>query len=123
MVRPFQPEDIKQINSWYGARGIPPIDKHLFPDVGYIEPGVAAGFLYQTDSSLCFIDGYVANPAAPKASRGEAFDAITISIVRTAKDHGFRQILAYTEHPEIKKRCERSLFNLKGRYDLYVRDI
>lgn len=121
--RPVEIKDHNTINLWQNAHGLARLEEHLFPSVGYIVENVAAGFLYQTDSSLCFIDGYISNPASDKAERREAFDQITDNVIRTARDHGFRNILAYTQHPEIMKRCVRYQFAPKGVYSLYSREL
>lgn len=121
--RPVERTDHEKINSWNNARCLPFIAEHMFPDVGYVVDDIAAGFLYQTDSSLCFIDGYISNPASDKAERKEAFDLITDNIIRAAKDHGFLSILAYTQHPEIMKRCVRYHFTPKGVYSLFTREL
>lgn len=121
--RPVEVEDRDTINAWYAMRGLPELHEHLFPDVGYIVPGVGAGFIYQTDSSLCFIEGYISNPSSTKAQRKESFDHITNALIRAAKEHGFRSILAYTQNEEIAKRCERFQFQRKGDYTLYARGI
>lgn len=121
--RPVEIEDREVINFWYGLRGMNWLHEHLFPDVGYIVPGIGAGFIYQTDSSLCFIEGYISNPKSTKEERKEAFDAITISLIHAAKDHGFQTMLAYTHHEEIAKRCERFQFQRKGDYALYKREL
>lgn len=122
MVR-FSPENIPEINAWYCLRGMEPLNKHLFPDVGFIVSGVCAGFIYQTDSALCFLDGYVSNPDTTKEQRKEAFDKITTALILTAKDHGFTSILAYIKNPEIAKRCERFGFGLRGTYNLFVKGV
>lgn len=121
--RPFDEVDMEEVNGWYCSRGMRPLSYHMFPDVGYIVPGIGAGFLYQTDSSLCFIDGYISSPVSTREERREAFDLITNAIIRTAKDHGFQQILAYTRNHGVKERCERFHFQLRGQYDLYVKEI
>lgn len=121
--RPVEHEDRETINAWYAMRGFHPIGEHLFPDVGYIVPGIGAGFIYQTDSSLCFIEGYISNPTSTKAERKEAFDAITVSLIHAAKDHGFTSMLAYTKHEEIAKRCDRFQFQRQGDYTLYRRSL
>jgi len=122
MVR-FSEEHIPEINSWYCQRGMETLSKHLFPDVGFIVRGVGAGFIYQTDSSLCFLDGYISNPESTKEHRKDSFDKITHALILTAKDHGFRSILAYTQNPEISKRCERFGFGLRGTYNLFVKGV
>ena len=115
--------DLPVIDKWYLSRGMLPPEKHLYPEIGFIVDNVGAGFIYQTDSALCFFDGYISSPASTKDERKEAFDKITLALVRTAKDHGFRQILAYTKNPGTKRMCDRFNFELKGEYSLYVRGI
>ena len=94
----FTKDHIPAINSWYGLRAMPSVPENLFPDIGFIVPGIGCGFLYKTDSALCFLDGYMANPNTTKEERKDAFYAITRYLMRDAKDHGFTQILAYTKH-------------------------
>lgn len=122
-MRRFTKKDIPTINAWYQARKLPPLHPELYPDIGYIVENVAAGFIYQTDSVLCFIEGYIANPQTSKEERKAAFDEITTALIRTAKDHGFKSILAYSQLEEIRKRCERYDFKFKGHYALYVKEI
>jgi hypothetical protein len=116
-------EDYPTINKWYLARGMMPLSEHLYPDIGFIVENIGAGFLYQTDSALCFIDGYISSPSSDKEERRVAFDKITTAIVRTAKDHGFRSILAYTKNQGVKGMCDRFNFQFKGEYTLYVKEI
>lgn len=121
--RPVEQADRREINAWYAMRGMPSLEECLFPDVGYIVPGIGAGFIYQTDSSLCFIEGYISSPKTTKEERKDAFDYITNALIRAAKEHGFRSILAYTQNSEIAKRCKRFQFEHKGDYSLYVRGV
>lgn len=121
--RPVTPKDYDVINAWYRGHHMPPLCEHLFPDVGYVVDGIGAGFIYQTDSSLCFIEGYISNPDSGKDDRKEAFDQITNCLIRVAKDFGFKAVLAYTQHPEIAKRCERFHFQYKGTYNLFLKGL
>lgn len=122
-MRRFILEDIPTVNAWYLSRGMFPLNEHMFPDVGFIVENVGAGFLYQTDSSLCFMDGYISSPATTRDERAAAFEKISQALIRTAKDHGFKEILAYTKNPGVKKMCDRFTFELKGQYDLYVKEV
>lgn len=115
--------DFGVINKWFGLRGEPNIPKGYFPDVGFIAENVGAGFLYQTDSTLCFIDGYISNPASTKAEREDAFEWITRSLLLTAKEHKFTMVLAYSQNPAVKKWCDKFNFELKGEYRLYAREV
>lgn len=122
-MRRFIVEDIAQVNSWYRARAMPTVSEHLFPDIGMIVDGIGAGFIYQTDSSMCFLDGYISNPETTREERAEAFDKISHALILTAKEYGFSQILAYTKNSEIRKRCERFGFTARGEHTLYVKGI
>lgn len=122
-MRRVTKDDIQTINSWYAIRGMQTLGEHLFPDIGFIVDNVGAGFIYQTDSSLCFLDGYVSNPGSTKDQRKTAFDSISNALILTAKAHGFSQILAYTKNSEIRKRCERFQFMLRGDYTLYCKEL
>jgi hypothetical protein len=121
--RKFESKDLSIINCWYRERGSAQLTEDAIPSLGFIVDDIGAGFIYQTDSCLCFIEGYVANPATSKEDRKEAFDIITANLIMAAKEAGYTKILAFTEHPEIKKRCLRYDFKHKGVYDLYVREV
>lgn len=121
--RKYSISDIKTLNEWYAAHRLDVPEEDMFPEIGYLVPEIGCGFIYQTDSSLCFIDGYISNPESTGDERRDAFDIITQNLLIAAKEAGFRAILAYTENMQIKKRCERYDFNKKGTYDLYVRGI
>src|SRR5712692_7696099 len=61
-MRRYESSDLAEMNEWYARRGMAPMDPAHLPTIGYIEPGVAAGFMYVTDSKLVFLENYVANP-------------------------------------------------------------
>jgi hypothetical protein len=122
-MRLFEEKDIETINGWYRARQQPELNKYLFPDTGFFIENVAVGFLYRTDSCLCFLDGYVCSPSSTKEQRAAAFEKITHMLIRVAKDQGYTRILAYTKSPGIKKIAERFQFSLKGDYTLFIKEI
>lgn len=115
--------DLCEIADWHGARGIVPPDRELYPRIGFIVSGVAAGFLFRTDSGICFLDGYISNPNTDREAREKALDEITDRLLLAAKDHGFTKAMAYTQNAAVRRRCERYEFSPGGDYSLYIREI
>lgn len=122
-VRRYIKEDLKQVNRWEAMCELSLTPEHGIPDVGFIVPGVCAGFLFQTDSSICMFDGFIANPEIRGEERLKALDAVTDALVITAKDLGFKSVLAFTKNKNIKARCERYGFSGRGGYELFVRGL
>jgi hypothetical protein len=120
-VRHYIDSDLKEINRWEALHGADLTPIEALPQVGFIYPGVCAGFLLQTDSAVCFLDGFTANPEVEKEKRRLALDSVTEKLLITAKDLGFKSVLAFTSNESIKARCNRYEFSPKGEYNLFVR--
>jgi hypothetical protein len=98
MLTPWDPEaHLADVNAWHVAQGSQAQPVEVFPAVGYVEPGVAAGWLYQTDSAVAFLETFVANPAAPKVSRWRAMNRIGVALERAARHLGVRRLIATTK--------------------------
>lgn len=122
-ARFYRPEDLIEINEWYSLRQMTPMRADIIPKVGYIVEGVAAGFLYQTDSSMCLFDGFIANPLAERHEREEGLDKITDALISQAEKLNFYSIVAMTKHEVIRERCRKYHFAPKGEYHVYVRGV
>lgn len=77
------------------------------PQLGYIVPGKAAGFLYRTDSSLCWIESLVASKQLSKEERSEALDAIVMALARDARRLGFKTMMGLTQLEAVVQRALR----------------
>lgn len=104
-MRRFATSDIDEINGWYAARGLPRLEPWAFPSMGLVEPGVAAGFLYRTDSGLALLEGIVTNPAASASSRHAALTAIGAELVAEAKRAGIKRLLGICRDRGIAERA------------------
>ncbi len=113
-LRRYENRDLEQLNRWYDLRHCPKVDNSLLPGVGFIADEMAAGFLYQTDSSLCLLDGYVSNPLTYKEDRDKALNCITQALLTEAKRLGFKKILAFTTVEAIATRAMINGFHLEG---------
>jgi hypothetical protein len=96
--RAYAPGDYAEVCKWYvGHREAAPRAEWL-PATGRIVPQVAAGFLYRTDSSLGFIDGFVSNPRAAPTEVKAALEAILKGLEADAKRLGMTVIVGNTKH-------------------------
>ena len=97
-------EDFK---AWYSPRVALPMEPQYLPKVGFVSPGVAMGFLYQTDSAVALIEALVANPKASGADRTRGIDEVVVAIIGEARALGFKILHGQTELPVIIERAKR----------------
>lgn len=119
----FKPEDYSQLTGWYKLRDapVPPIE--FFSDHGYIMDGVAAGFLYLTNSAVAIIDGYISNPESDKNTRDNALDWITIHLTAHAKTAGYKLIKCDSKLKEVITRAKDHGFKEIGQFTCLVKDL
>lgn len=110
-ARRFESKDFAQIKAWakeYGAE----YDEKLFPKTGFIVDGVAAYFLYATDSHVCFLENLIANPKASRDDRDAGIDLVLRETLKEAKERGFHVAYATTDNPKVVVRA--MLFGAKA---------
>lgn len=116
---PYGPEaHFEQVHRWMEQRGqtIAPED---LPTTGFIVPGVAAGFLYRTDSSVAWIEGLVGSREVSAEARGHALDEIVRALRAEARRSGFKIMLGYTQLQAVVDRALRHGFKqTEGTYQL-----
>lgn len=110
------PKDKDTLDLWWNAHAMPPIPGAALPEVGFIVPDVAAGFLYQTDSSVAMIENYITNPNSSYEVRQEALDSITGALIGEATERGFERIVALTTAQSIFNRAKRFGFQSVGAF-------
>lgn len=76
-------------------------EDHQFPETGFIVDGLAAYFLYSTDSSVCFLENLISNKLADKVARGTAIKLVIDAVLTEAKRMGFRVAYATTNIPAV----------------------
>jgi len=104
-MRRFGPEDMEQVEGWYRARGLAQPPPSTLSACGFIEPGVAAGWLYRTDADFALAEGIVTNPAATPGERHAALNALMGALVEQARKCGFRVVLGVCRDPGIASRA------------------
>lgn len=121
-VRSTITTDCDAINSWLEARNLQAILPEQLPSIGFIVTDVAAGFLYQTDSTVAYLETYVTNPAKKSTLRNLALDAITAKLLIKAAELGYTTVISTTKEPNIAKRAIKHNFVYKGNYALLVKE-
>lgn len=90
-------KDLGNIISWYRVRNLPSPPSWSLSKYGLMVPGVAAGFLYRTDSGLALVEGLITNPDAPSMVRGRALELVLRNLVAVARDMGFHMVLGFVQ--------------------------
>lgn len=101
-VIPATSQHIDDALEWLHVRGMAELPRDVFSSTGYVVPGVAAVWLYLTDSSLAFLEMLISNPAAPKRERRIALDAVVARAVDEAARAGTRVLNAFVQRPDVQ---------------------
>ena len=104
-MRRFLPSDLDELNGWRMAQGQAPLRGEQLSRFGAMEPGVAACFLYVTDSDLGFLEALVTNPEQPADTRHAAILAAWEMLFTEAKRLGLHRLFAIPVHESALKRC------------------
>lgn len=110
----FTKDHYAELCSWFHARNMPAPALEYLPTNGVIVPGVAAGFVYLTDTPVCILDCFITNPEAPSEERSAALDLITIRLEAFARAHGAKLLICTTKHESLKDRAIELGFNDLG---------
>lgn len=107
--RRIRAEDYDMLASWWAAQKFPVIPWEALPQIGVLigdenEP-LAAGWLYQTDSCIAWIEWVVANPKPQdRKLRSLAIDAVISALTTQAKEIGAKMIFTSNKHARLGKR-------------------
>jgi hypothetical protein len=99
MVRLYTPEDYKTVCEWAAEYEISPPAPEDLPHVGVVSEK-AMGFLYQTDSSKCYIESFIARRYEHNE---EDMIEVIEAIAAIAKNLGFKELLGISKFPSLVK--------------------
>ncbi len=108
-------EHVTDAISWMVARGQPAPPRDIFSSTGYCVPGVAAWWLYLTDSTLAWTEMLVGNPAVSKERRGAGLDAVIAHVLKEARDAGTRLLVCNVDRADLEERAKRHGYEVLGR--------
>ena len=122
-MRRVIPADMDEIDSWHEERGMFPLNKGVYPLLGLIEPEIAAGFLYRTDTKIAIFENFVSNPKADKVRRREAMLEIAKELEAQAQILGFKYFTAVTKHKSIEDLSLKHGMKFLGTFQIYGKEI
>jgi hypothetical protein len=117
-MRHFVPTDLEAVNVWLSARALPPLALDSLPLHGWIEPAVAVGFLYLTDSVVGLAETFVANPECSQETRKLALDSILEAVIACARSLGVKRLFGMTRLESVRELSQRHGFQATGTYTM-----
>jgi hypothetical protein len=123
MITRYKDEHYPEIVEWLKARRMPVIEQSELSFHGFIEPGVACGFLINTDTKTTIIDFFISNPKAYKSERDQALDAIAQELIRFARVMGYKKVICRSQLDTIKDRAKRLGFTDLGEFRTFCMEL
>ena len=120
MMRPIEPSDYNELQSWLDYHKQVDVDLSCLPTTGWIEPGIAAYFYTMTNSKIMWVDTFITNPRAELIKRRRVARAFAHMIYQTAKELQIKRLFFLTRNKAVE-RVYAKLLNAhnKGEYKLY----
>lgn len=119
-IQEFKPEDLDEINEWYEKRELPKFVKALCPKLGFIIHGVAAVFVYLTDSEIAIIEGLVSNPEFEKGARRDC--------IRRLVDHAYLEakkqrslVVVIIKNGWVQELAKNTGYKSLGKHEVLIR--
>lgn len=105
-------KDIEKINQWLPFKvEASELPGHTFCAIVKDEIIAIAGFRLM-EGEICFIDSMATDQSVEGVIRNEALDKLTKTMLKMAKDLGFKKIFATTKEECIVKRAEKHGFRV-----------
>lgn len=108
-------EHVDEAIAWMVARGQPAPPRDIFSSTGYAVPGVAAWWLYLTDSTLAWTEMLVGNPRISKEKRREGLDLVIAHVIKEARDAGTRLLICNVDRVDLEERAVMHGYKVLGR--------
>lgn len=114
-------EDYDTLVEWWNYYKFPPPALEFLPDEGTCglmvmdQDGneICAGFLYETNSKVCWMELIVANPEVKdKKVRKDALEYLIDNLAYLAQDWGYGWIFTSVSHPSLTERYKECGFKV-----------
>lgn len=125
-VRQFISEgggDYEMISKWHHdwEKECPP--KDLLSGLGFIVEESVAGFLYSTDSKVCFFDCFISDPNITGTERDSALDVLVHCLTDAAKELNNKVIVCNSINGNIKSRAIKHGFGYAGEHGVFYKEL
>ncbi len=108
-------EHIDDAIRWMVARGRPAPPRDIFSSTGWAVPGVAAWWLYLTDSTLAWTEMLVGNPDVAKDTRRAGLDAVIAHVLEEARAAGTRLLVCNVDREDLEERAVKHGYRVLAR--------
>lgn len=122
IVRRYEEKDFPTIKKWGADWGADYVEDQ-FPNTGFIVDGVAAYFLYSTDSNVCWLENMISNKFAEPLARARALDLLVDAILNEARELGFTVAYATTNIIAVAKRARQNGAAIQTHQYLITKDL
>ncbi len=112
-----------QLLKWYEQWGWDPKGLLMLPPNGLIVENIAALFIYYTNCSTCFLDGFISNKEAAKEDRDEALNTLFAYTIEEVKRHGVKYMVGSTKQVPVENRVEKFGFQLLKPCTVFIRSV
>lgn len=121
-IRSYDNTDFPELKNWFSLRGKEVIEECL-PQFGFIAPGIAAGFLMQTDCKVGILEPFISNPNTTKEQRDEAINIIMFNLINLAKLMEFKFIFGISTSESMIERSLKHGFHIQDKSTVVVRSV
>jgi hypothetical protein len=111
-VRFFTESDYPTVCSWWKDHEWPSIPLIFLPKTGIIVDDCAVGFVYGTDSKLCWLEFVVVDKRAEKERRRKALDILISEATNIAKECGYVAMFSSVSHKGLIERYKNHNFQI-----------
>lgn len=121
-VRQALVRDYETYVSWLKAHEWPVLPREALPSRGYLafdqnadgslssERPLAMAWLYDTDSTICWLEWFATNPSVSRELKIEALEQLVDQVASVAKNLGFKTIFSAVKHPTLLDVLQRKSF-------------
>lgn len=110
-IRPYTDKDYETLAFWWTVHKWPAVPKEALPSTGLVVSGpdgpICAGFIYQTDSTIAWLEWVVAKPLCDRILRSNALDQLIPALLAEAHKLGKLQVFSSVHHPALLKRYKK----------------
>lgn len=118
-IRFLEENDYQELLSWWSFWRFPAPARETLPDNGlcgiviYKEGiNICAGFLYFTNSKICWLEFIVSNPEYRSKDRTEAIQILINELSEIAKEKGFKVMFTTLKNPNLIKHYEKCGYSM-----------
>lgn len=108
-------KDYGTVSQWWKAREWPIIPLEYLPNHGLIIDNYCAGFVYNTDSAIAWIEFIVSNPNSDKVKRSQAMDILIDSLIGKARILGAKCVFTSSNNEKLIKRFVSQGYSIADR--------